>query len=71
MHHDDSQVLAVLNDEAKRDKKTGDDLRKAIASRDKDLFAQVVARALRKLNRTVSDFKRFVDTAYIWFKTQM
>ncbi len=71
MTYDDSQVLAEVNYASINDRRIKDDLKKAIDSRDRDFLAQVVARVLRGLNRTVSDFRRFVDTAYTWFKTTM
>lgn len=67
MTYDDAQVLRALEYTARQDEQIRNDINKAIESHDKAFFAQVVTSVLRRLQRSVTDMRGFIDRAYEWF----
>ena len=68
MTYDDTQVLEALEFAAQQDSIIRNDIERAIASHDKDFFARIVVNVLNRLHRTVADLRKFIDSAYRWFK---
>ena len=68
MTYNDAQVLEALEYAAQQDDQIKSDINKALASHDKAFFAHIVVNVLNRLNRTVSDLRRFIDNAYSWFR---
>lgn len=71
MIHGDKQVLAAVDQAARYDRRIEEDIKKAIYRQDRNLFERIVRRVLARLRLTVADTRRFIDTAYVWFKNKL
>ncbi len=70
MTQDDSQILSAIDYTAERDDRIKADIEKAIYSHDRVFFEEIVLAVLNRLHRKVKDLRRFMDTAYDWFRSK-
>ncbi len=71
MNQKDRQALAAIRYAADQDALVREDIKRAIEYHDRAFFEQVVYRVLDRLQLTVSDARRFVNTAYEWFRNRL
>ena len=71
MTQDDSQILAAIDYAADKDSRIRADIENAMASHDRVFFEQIVLSVLQRLHRKVKDLRRFMDTAYDWFRSKL
>jgi hypothetical protein len=67
----DIQALDAISYTVRQDAVVREDIRRAITNHDRAFFAQVVYRVINRLRLTVSDSRRFIDTAYEWFRNSL
>ena len=71
MNQKDEQSLEAIRYAIQQDALVREDIDRAIEYHDRVFFEQVVYRVLDRLQLTVTDARRFVNTAYEWFKNRL
>jgi len=71
VNREDKQALAAIQYATQQDALVREEIKRAIDYHDRAFFAQVVYRVLDRLQIRVSDMRRFVNSAYDWFRNRL